>query len=221
MSITWGTLKSLMLDAMDAAEVDTSLDRTPQMEWAMRTFCQHTPYFNTQSYTVSSTSEVLDLPSDFLDVHGVFYTGTTRKGWADWFGIRKGRNGLADISNFTSIGWWIWPTTKLNVLNMVGAVDLHYYAYYPALDDDDEEQIIPIPDWSVHPLIWLAIVYAKIPFSVLTSDLAAWAETAGERANNPILEQIDYFQKQYDWELARHPAVERVVIVPEGSSYGR
>lgn len=220
MAITWGTLKSLMLQQMDAADVDTSLDRTPQMQWAMRTFCQHTPYYGTQQYTVTASSEALDLPSDFLDPHGVFYTGATKKGWGDHFGLGMGAEGIATGSTFTSIGWWIWPQNKLNVLNMIGTVDLYYYAYYPDIDDDDEDQEIPIPDWSVHPLIWLAIVYAKIPFSVLTSDLAAWAESAGERGQNPVLEQIDYFQKQYAWELALHPAVERVIITP-GGTYGR
>jgi hypothetical protein len=219
MSVTWGVLKSLMLEAMDAADVDVGVDRTPQMEWAMRTFCQHTPYQGTQPYTVSASYETVALPDDFLSPKGVFYTSTSTKGWGDFFGLGTGLYKESRGSEDSSVGWWIWPATNLNLLNMVGTADLYYYAYYPAIDDDDEEQVIPIPNWSIHPLIWLAIAYAKIPDSVQTADLARWSETSGERNYNPVMQQINYFQKQYQWEIALHSEVERTLIVPEGSDY--
>ena len=217
MSIAWGTLKALMIAAMDEVDIDIDVSRTAQMQWALRTFAQHTPYQGTQQYTVSSTNESLEVPSNFLDPRGVFFTGSSKVGWTPLLGLGSGAlgQGMLASSTYTGIGWWLWPAEQLNVLNMVGTVDFYYYAHYPELTDEDD-QVVPVPNWAVHPLIWLAIVYSSIPYLVSTAQLARWAETAGAK-KNPIIEQIDYFQNQYAWELANHPIVEREIIVPAGS----
>lgn len=223
MSITWGILKELMLAAMDASDVDTEVERAPQMQWAMRTFAQHTPYQGTYQATITTPIATIEVPSDFLDPRGVFYTNASLQGWAPHLGLSMGAVGKSQIASlgvsYTNLGWWLWPASQINVNNMIGTVDVYYYAHYPTIDPEDETQELPIPDWAIHALIWLSLVYAKIPDSASTSDLARWGETAGEKIN-PILQQISYFQKQYEWELANHPAVERELIVPE-SSYGR
>jgi len=219
MSITWGILRSLMLAVMDETDIDTGIDRTPQMQWAMRTFAEHTPYQGTYSQSVAAALESAVLPADFLSPRGVFFTGATKQGWAACLGLSRGALGTAlrtaQGEDFTSLGWWIWPATQLNFLNLVGNVDMYYYAYYPTITGDEDQELY-IPDWSIHPLIWLATVYAVIPTSVATANLNRWAETTGGKIN-PVIEQINYFQKQYEWELANHAIVERELIVPENS----
>jgi len=219
MSITWGILRALMVAVMDETDIDTGVDRTPQMQWAMRTFAEHTPHQGTYSQAITAAQESVVLPTDFLSPRGVFFTDATLQGWAPYLGLSSGvlGNALQTVqgAGFTSLGWWLWPATRLNTLNMIGNIDLYYYAYYPTITGE-EDQELPIPDWAIHPLIWLATVYAVIPTSVATSNLNRWAETTGGKLN-PVIEQINYFQKQYEWELANHAIVERELIIPERS----
>lgn len=212
MAIQWSTLKSLMLQAMDEAEVDIEIDRTPQMEWAMRTFAQHTPHQGLHTETVSGKS-FIELPGDCLDMRGVYLFDGNRSGWVPCLGARP--NGG---TSYQGAGWWLWPSTRLNLLNIEGDLELYYYAHYPKIQG--EEQMLPLPDWAIHPLIWLSVAYALIPTSVATSSLARWMKS-GDAEDNPILRQIEFFLKQYEWEMSHHPAVERELIVPDTGGYGR
>lgn len=163
--------------------------------WAQKYFAQnHTPREQSVTLSIDSGGRSASLPSDFLDIRGVY--DSDEEYWWREMAVEPGdyRHTDSDLPEF-----WVWEDS-LVLERDVGSdftdLTLYYWAYWPDIEfsvgDTDEDitytqETIYTPDWAELALCHLTTAICWHPGYVLASDINEWKITvdAGTPMHNP------------------------------------
>jgi len=185
------------------------------MGWAQDTFAIHTAlvksitYNDTLHQMVSETA--FALPDDLytgepLDVTGrvkvvtgsrIYYLDPIRYSDAVPY---------VEAQGFYTMG----DTLKLTKPAGDGAeLVVDYFAFYPRPIDDDD--LILLPRWSEPAIGYLVAAHALNGIALQTANIRRWSAQpdTGNPEHNPVRDQSQWFFKQYDNEILRHPVQDR------------
>lgn len=199
-----GTIRGLLSKTLAEAGIDEGEGRTEELNGALRFFANHTAATATYSTTVGS-SGVVGLPDDVLQIRAIHYPEGPY--YIEQLSIIPGKS-------FAGKGWYEWPTGTLRFVDVVGRVDVEYYAYYRTIRTaDDDSALVRIPKWALYPIVLLAAYYCMVPESVTASQLGQWDSTidSGNPEHNPLMKQARFFWERYTIEVDQWPRQQRTL----------
>lgn len=204
--VTWGTLKALVLRMLDETTLTPAVDRSPEVNAALRLFANHTAVQSVFEDIAETVNDyVITMPDDYMQVNGIYVPAEGY--YLEQFGVLPGKG-------YESVGWLEWPKGTIRIIGASEDVSLAvlYYGYYPELTDAEEDEegdpiIVPIPNWAITPIACLAAYYAHIPESVSRSDLSQWNTRIdqGNPEHNPLMKQGLFLWDRYWAEVSKWP----------------
>lgn len=207
--LTWGKFKALLVSELEESDVPGNAIIATNS--ALRLFASHWAYGNFYTSRVPS-SQALTLPGDYLEMHGV-------RSVADGL-IMFNYPSLPDDAD-EGLGWYEFPHGTLHFPSFSGEVQIFYYSYYPEIEEDSlDTQPIPIPQWGLKGVLFMAAAYSIMPALVSDARLNQYNTRldSGNPEHLPIKQLIDFLREQYEKEIAKWPHQERQLMLPNPRS---
>ena len=201
MLVRWADLEALITRELDEDSPPDNI--LTAVNGALRAFCSHTAFTNIYRATVGESHSLL-LPSDFLEMHGV---KAVAKGL-----LMYHYPAIPDDAE-QALGWYEFPMGTLQLPTYQGAVEVYYYAYYPEVTGDPEQNI-PIPLWAIRPIIYMTCAYIATPGMISDGRLNQFNTRldSGTPEDIPLKILIDFLRKQYEIELGKFPPQKRELM---------
>lgn len=215
--IYWKALRSRIIRLLDDTNRDapswTDDDLRDYVNLALKAVTQHTALQARQEVTADAELSSLPLRDDFFEIGPVSASSNNRHSYLEAFEPKPGYP-FPESSGDTPALYYEWPTGTLNFLPVVpvgGVITVHYYAYWPEVDGEDDNPKLGLPNWMEEPLYWYCIAQAMSKPGVQAASLQSYKTRfeAGNTGSNPLLEFSTYAMRRYERLMAEHPSQDR------------
>jgi len=201
--LIWGDLRQMVL--LEVGEDNLPDNGLQSINAALRTLALH--WAHSAIWDATVTGGALLLPHDYLQMHAVrAVTGGK---------MMMNYKSIPDDTN-AGMGWYEWPHGTLQFPAYRGDVQVFYYAYYPEITaDTGDNEIIPIPMWSLKGLLIMASAYLKFQDVVSDAMLNQFNTRldSGNPEDIPLLVVIKFLRQQYLEEMRMWPKQDRQLYI--------
>jgi hypothetical protein len=216
---TWGTLRTdirtVLLKDTGATPLYSDALLLMGLKYAQNALCTHTALPATTSYASPTydmaTALTFPLPTNLylpLNLAGLVYSlvGTTRT-FLEYVDLAQ------DEDRTAVAGYMLPPGTSLELLAPVGTggvLHVQYYAYYPA--PADTNATLTFPQWAEAAVGFKTAAYVlsqQMTGEARISQFDARPDT-GNPEHSAMRRTIEWFEKQFQCELALHKRQERM-----------